>query len=997
MKTRAAEPGTLRSRRPTRTPWSIIEWIEDVVWRALSWCPLHVADSQELSENTWICARVLGGLHLVGASLALVWLVLPHGSGVDNLGVATCVLGAYVVGLWLWLWGRRMSFAVIELELAFTITVLISGGVYFAGPRGAPFALFYVLAALYAFGFLRPSRAFLLAGLIATGYAAALIAGSGPAGIAGDATSWVIVVGVVFVSGGLLLALSEGLRRGERRFRNGLEASSIGAALVDVDSHFAYVNPSLRSLMSEVSEPAQMTLSTLLAEPPAAELTQALIEVHAGERESRQIEGRIAGPHGKEVLITLSQLREREPLHALVQIEDVSDRVRALSASRRLAAVVESSNDAIFTQDLNGIVLSWNKGAERLYGYRASEIIGCSVAVLIPPERPTELSYLIDHVRDGTQLNDWETVWLNRDAQRLDVALSVTAIREGSAEPNSVAVIARDVTEQRRMERKVADSERRYRLLFERNPQPMWVYDPQTLRFLAVNDCAIRSYGYTREEFMAMTLEDIRPSEDVHRLHRSLTSAEAGLHEGDCWRHVKRSGEVIDVEVLSDEIDFDGVPARLVVATDITSRLEAERRLRHQADHDALTALWNRSRLERELNELLESGHAQDCALVVFDIDHFKYINDSSGHAYGDELLKAVASRLSGLLHEGQRLARLGGDEFALLLRNTSESQAREISAHMVAELKRQPLIAGRRVTASAGIAASSNDHRVSGEDLLIAADIALYDAKDAGRDRVAVAVGVKRGHTWIDEIRGALAEDRLVLHGQPIVDVNTGETVREELLLRMLDERGEIIPPASFIPASERFGLINEIDRWVVGQALELASTGRRLEVNLSAHSLGDREITRMVAGAVEAGVDPDNVVFEITETAAAANYREAADFAERLARIGCGFALDDFGTGFGSLSYLRHIPFAYLKIDMEFVRDLTREARSQRIVRVVVNIASHLGQKTIAEGVENEMTLNILRSLGVNHAQGYHIARPAPVGDIAARGRLLNRAEIL
>src|SRR5947209_4004673 len=253
MKTRAAEPGTLRSRRPTRTPWSIIEWIEDVVWRALSWCPLHVADSQELSENTWICARVLGGLHLVGASLALVWLVLPHGSGVDNLGVATCVLGAYVVGLWLWLWGRRMSFAVIELELAFTITVLISGGVYFAGPRGAPFALFYVLAALYAFGFLRPSRAFLLAGLIATGYAAALIAGSGPAGIAGDATSWVIVVGVVFVSGGLLLALSAGLRRGERRFRTGLEASSIGAALVGVDSHFAYVNASLRWLMSACS------------------------------------------------------------------------------------------------------------------------------------------------------------------------------------------------------------------------------------------------------------------------------------------------------------------------------------------------------------------------------------------------------------------------------------------------------------------------------------------------------------------------------------------------------------------------------------------------------------------------------------------------------------------------------------------------------------------------------------------------------------------------
>ncbi len=199
---------------------------------------------------------------------------------------------------------------------------------------------------------------------------------------------------------------------------------------------------------------------------------------------------------------------------------------------------------------------------------------------------------------------------------------------------------------------------------------------------------------------------------------------------------------------------------------------------------------------------------------------------------------------------------------------------------------------------------------------------------------------------------------------------------------MRMLAADGEIIPPASFIAASERFGLISEIDRWVVCQALELAADGRRLEINLSAHSLGDREITRMVASAVDHGVDPENLVFEITETAAAANYRAAGDFAERLSRIGCGFALDDFGTGFGSLTYLKHVPFAYLKIDTEFVRDLSRDRVSQRIVRAVVTIASHLSQKTIAEGVEDAATLSLLRALGVDLAQGYHIARPGPLG---------------
>jgi diguanylate cyclase (GGDEF)-like protein/PAS domain S-box-containing protein len=512
------------------------------------------------------------------------------------------------------------------------------------------------------------------------------------------------------------------------------------------------------------------------------------------------------------------------------------------------------------------------------------------------------------------------------------------------------------------------DVDRSYRLLFERNPQPMWAFDTETLRFLAVNERAVESYGYTREEFLSMTIEDIRPSEET-----------AG-QRNDIGRHVKRSGEVIDVEVLSDEIELGGRPAQLVVATDITARLEAERQLRHQADHDALTGLWNRRRLERELDLLLDRATPRACALIVFDVDHFKFLNDSFGHARGDELLKAVARSLRSQLEEGQSLARLGGDEFALLLPDTGEDAARELAARMLAELKCQTL-AENRITASAGVAGSSQDHLVSAGELLVAADIALYEAKDAGRDRCAVAIGVNRGHTWIDEIREALADERLILHAQPIIDLSTGETVREELLVRMLDADGEVIPPASFIPASERFGLINEIDRWVVARALELAAAGRKLEVNLSAHSLGDREITKMVAGAVEQGIDPNNVVFEITETAAAANYREAADFAERLSRIGCGFALDDFGTGFGSLSYLRHVAFAYLKIDMEFVRDLNRAAISQRIVRVVVNIASNLGQKTIAEGVEDAETLNILRSLGVDYAQGFHIARPAPI----------------
>jgi EAL domain-containing protein (putative c-di-GMP-specific phosphodiesterase class I) len=298
----------------------------------------------------------------------------------------------------------------------------------------------------------------------------------------------------------------------------------------------------------------------------------------------------------------------------------------------------------------------------------------------------------------------------------------------------------------------------------------------------------------------------------------------------------------------------------------------------------------------------------------------------------------------------------------------------------MVAGIRERIREGRRRITASAGLAASTPELHISSAELLMAADIALYQAKDAGRDRCAVATGVERGHTWIDEIRAALADDRLVLYAQPIIDLRTGATVREELLVRMIDAHGDLVQPASFIPASERFGLINEIDRWVVAHGLELALTGRRLEINLSAHSLGDSEITRMVAAAIERGLDPATVVFEITETAAAANYAEAADFAVRLGQLGCGFALDDFGTGFGSLSYLKHVPIGYLKIDTEFVRELATEPASQNIVRAVVTIAAQLGQQTIAEGVEEAATLDLLRELGVDHGQGFHIARPGP-----------------
>lgn len=232
----------------------------------------------------------------------------------------------------------------------------------------------------------------------------------------------------------------------------------------------------------------------------------------------------------------------------------------------------------------------------------------------------------------------------------------------------------------------------------------------------------------------------------------------------------------------------------------------------------------------------------------------------------------------------------------------------------------------------------------------------------------------------WLGRIREAIDEDRLVLHAQPIVPLRGGEPA-EELLLRMVGRDGRLIAPGAFLPVAEQYGLVEEIDRWVIGRAMRMAAAGRRVAVNLSATSVGDRLLSYVREQLAASGADPGNVVFELTETALLDEIAAGEAFAIGLAEVGCGLALDDFGTGFASLTYLRVLPARYLKIDLEFVRDLTNNKTNQHLVRSIVHLARGLDKETIAEGVESEEVLAMLRSFGVDHAQGYHLGRPAPV----------------
>jgi len=336
---------------------------------------------------------------------------------------------------------------------------------------------------------------------------------------------------------------------------------------------------------------------------------------------------------------------------------------------------------------------------------------------------------------------------------------------------------------------------------------------------------------------------------------------------------------------------------------------------------------------------------------------------------------------MRGVLRDRDRAARLGGDEFAIVLDDAEPQAAAAVARRLIAAVERtRP--GGIAINASVGVAPVPHTPTTSSE-LLVAADVALYEAKTTGRARVCVYSG-NRGSalTWVERIRAALEDERFVLYSQPIIDLATNTEAHEELLIRLLDDSGQLISPGAFLPTAETYGLIADIDRWVLRRGAELAAAGRRVHINLSGASIGSAVLLDELSEQLRSsGADPSHLVIELTETYAVANIDRAQTFAAGLRRLGCRLALDDFGTGFGSFTYLKHLPADYLKIDMEFVRDMAHNPQDRRVVDSIVGIAGAFGQHTIAEGVEDDDCVAALREAGVGLAQGFHLGRPRPV----------------
>jgi diguanylate cyclase (GGDEF)-like protein len=374
----------------------------------------------------------------------------------------------------------------------------------------------------------------------------------------------------------------------------------------------------------------------------------------------------------------------------------------------------------------------------------------------------------------------------------------------------------------------------------------------------------------------------------------------------------------------------------------------------------------------------------QPGALLLLDIDGFHVINDSLGHEAGDLLLASVGAALRESARAEDLPARICADEFALLLNRADPDQAMGAAERLIALVRErgQP-----GVGASVGIATfGGTAEEATAEGLMIAADIALCEAKAEGGGRALdSAGGPNRKLTWADRIRDAIDKQRIVVYAQPIFDLRRQCVARDELLVRMLDDDGDVIPPSSFLPTAERFGLIAEIDRLVLAKAVEMAGRSQPIAVNVSGASLSDPRLIADVRAAIANGLNPAWLDFEITETAAISNMGDARSFAHTVTEMGCGLGLDDFGTGFSSLSYLRELPIQHLKIDLEFIRGLPSSPDDQRLVQAIVQFAKAMGQETVAEGIEDAETLAMVRLFEVDYAQGFHIGKPALVDDAA------------
>lgn len=717
-----------------------------------------------------------------------------------------------------------------------------------------------------------------------------------------------------------------------------------------------------------------------------------------GETLSFQIT--ILHKHGQsvDVMTTLSPVFMHEQITGIIGISnDISDETKNKQLfqinKQRYESLFEQNPDAISYFDLNGNFMDCNSALENILGYSREELLYSNYSHLIAEYERDKAQYYFDQALQGT-VQSYELECLHKQGHLVYMKLTKLPI---TVDNRIVGIysIAKDVTTRKQAENALIEAESKYRSLVEKSI--VGVYIIQKNIILYANPHLIDMLGY-KEAIIGMSIWDIVYPDDYSFVKQNIQIL---YNESDAIRHPLRvltaEGKMLDVEMYSNRIMYQGSPAVIGTILDVTERKRAEELNAFLAYHDSLTELPNRRKFEEILENTLDTAKItrRHFAVMYLDMDRFKYINDSLGHAVGDQLLIAFAKRLQEQIRENDFAARMGGDEFTVILPHIRDNNSAIEVARRIIERTREPFYIEDHelfITTSIGISIYPND----GDDsstLMKNADSALYRAKDLGKNGYQIFTSSMNVQTYKiftleKDLRKAIQRDELEMYYQPKVNIHTGEIVGAEALIRWNHPEWGLISPNEFIPISEETGLIVSLGNWVkrtvCRQNKEWQLAGLKpipISINVTAKRFLSKDIldaTRQILAETE--LEPRYLEIEITESSLLENAETVMHTLDALNKLGVTISLDDFGTGYSSLSYLKRFKHAIniLKIDRSFIHDLHQGSDDNAIISTIIQLAQHMNMSVVAEGVETEEQLHILKLLKCDLVQGYLFSRP-------------------
>jgi diguanylate cyclase (GGDEF)-like protein/PAS domain S-box-containing protein len=728
----------------------------------------------------------------------------------------------------------------------------------------------------------------------------------------------------------------------------------------------------------------------------------------------RDADGRVLGAFA--VYLSASRMSLHTHLDLFDRIIQLAGIAIARKRAERALQISESRYRGLFEKVLDGVYqvsnegrfISCNPSLVQMLGYDSpGELMALPTTADLYVD-PEEREVMLEALRREGNLRNAELRLRRKDGSEIVVLENARTLHDESGNAIGHEGTLSDITERKRAELEVHSQRERAQVTLNSIADGVITTDNEG-RIDYLNPVAETLTGWRLAEARGRPVREVIMLRHETKGHTLENPAEVCLREGkitEVGQHsvlVSREGREVPIQDSAAPIhDTAGqLTGAVLVVHDVSKERQLRRQLAHHAAHDSLTGLINRREFEVRLEQALATAReGASHVLLYLDLDQFKVVNDTCGHTAGDQLLKQVTTLIRSFVRSVDTVSRLGGDEFGVLLENCSLDRAVEIANDMRSAIRDYRFVAKEAafdIGASIGVVAIREDSDCI-ETLLSAADVACYSAKDLGRNRVHVYQygGAPERHAemqWVSRITRAIDEDRLELYFQPIVPVgaNIDRRGHYELLVRMRDENGRLVPPNAFIPAAERYNIMPMVDRWVVSHALrhlafkpEPGSTeeGYTLAINLSGTSLNDDKFVEFVIAAIdEYGPGERTLCFEITETAAIQNLGRAVHFMNELKSRGCEFSLDDFGNGLSSFSYLQNLPVDYIKIDGNFVRNIATNHVHQCMVDAIHRVGKAMGIKMIAEHVESRETLELLEQIGVEYVQGFHLGVPAPV----------------